>query len=556
MTIDGIGITERTGAGTVHWYRPDEPDLPDPEGTPQEEEQRFHDAKEQAESQLQEQQDQATETVGEDEADIFGAHIQFLKDPQIEESVTESIEDGMSAEQAVHAAFEDPIQQYKNRGGRTAERADDLRDVRDRLVRILSGDTDSGLGDVPDGSVVLAERLTPSDTAQMDPSKIRGIATQEGGETSHAAIIARSLGIPAVIGVGGDLREIEDGTTAIIDGKEGQIIIDPSEKRLEEARQQEEIEVIEDHVEAGGQRVEVAANVANPAELERAAEMGADGIGLYRTEFMFLDRDEPPTEDEHYNNYVEALEAFPGERIVIRTLDIGGDKPVPYVDLDPGENPFLGVRGIRLSLGEGEELFRTQLRALLRAGATEHGEDLAVMFPLVASVEELEEALVIVDDVATELDEEGQEYAVPELGIMVETPAAVLTADAMADRVDFLSIGTNDLTQYIMAASRTDSRVASLQDPLYPAVLRGIAEVIEDGHDAGAWVGMCGEMAGNPRLTELLVGLGLDELSMAPPAVPRVKAGVQEITKERAEKKAKEVLATATRGEVERLLDQ
>jgi phosphotransferase system enzyme I (PtsI) len=556
MTIDGIGITQRTGAGTVHWYRPDEPDLPDPEGTPEEELDRFHGAKEQAEDQLRDQQDQATETVGEDEADIFGAHIQFLNDPQIEESVTDNIDDGMSAEQAVHAAFEDPIRQYEDRGGRTAERADDLRDVRDRLLRILTGDTSSGLGDVPDGSVVLAERLTPSDTAQMDPDKIKGIATQEGGETSHAAIIARSLGIPAVIGVGPDLASIEDGETVVIDGREGQIITDPSDERLAEARQQDEVDVIEGHVEAGGQRVEVAANVANPAELERAAAMGADGIGLYRTEFMFIDREEPPTEDEHYDNYVQALEAFPGERIVIRTLDIGGDKPVPYVDLDPGENPFLGVRGIRLSLGEGEELFRTQLRALLRAAATEHGDDLAVMFPLVASVEELEEALAIVDDVADELEEEGQEYAVPELGIMVETPAAVLTADEMADRVEFLSIGTNDLTQYIMAASRTDSRVASLQDPLYPAVLRGIAKVIEDGHDAGAWVGMCGEMAGNPRLTELLVGLGLDELSMAPPAVPRAKANVQDIERETAEKKAEEVLAAATRGEVQSLLDQ
>lgn len=557
MPIDGVGVTQRQGVGTVHRYRPDELVLRDAQQEPDQELERFHDAKEQALDQLQERQEQAEQDVGKKEAEIFEAQRQFLNDPQIEESVEEHVQDGESAEQAVQHAFEDPIQQFEQTGGITAERADDLRDVRDRVIRILTGAEETGLSDVPDGSVIVAERLTPSDTAQLDPAKVAGIVTKEGGRTSHAAILARSLGIPAVVGVGGQIDALEDGQQIVVDGEQGKVVTDPGEERIAEAEEEIEIEIIEDHVATeDGEEIEVAANIANDRELDRAAAQGADGIGLYRTEFMFLKRDEPPSEDEHYKYYVNALETFDGERVVVRTLDIGGDKPVPYVDLDPGDNPFLGVRGIRLSLGEGDELFRTQLRALLRAAATEHGDDLAVMFPLVASVEELDRALAVVDDVAEQLDEDGVEHARPELGIMVETPAAVLTADEMADRVDFLSIGTNDLTQYIMAASRTDNRVASLQDPLYPAVLRAISKVVEDGHAGDAWVGMCGEMAGDRSVTELLVGLGLDELSMSSPSVPRVKQRIRETDTEEARQKAQQALEAATKEEVEDILGQ
>jgi len=271
----------------------------------------------------------------------------------------------------------------------------------------------------------------------------------------------------------------------------------------------------------------VVANVGRPAELQPAADRGADGVGLYRTEFLFLDRESPPSEDEQYEAITEALDTFPDSRVVVRTLDVGGDKRIPYLDLPEEENPFLGERGIRRSLDPDSDLFATQLRALLRAAADGAGE-LNVMFPLVATVEELDAAIGAVDDAAAALEDEGIDYERPSLGVMVETPSAVFMAEEFAQRVEFLSIGTNDLTQYVMAADRENERTDDLHDPTHPAVLRAIHRTAEAAHAEDAWVGMCGEMAGNPDLTELLVGLGLDELSMSAVTIPEVKAAVGE----------------------------
>jgi phosphotransferase system enzyme I (PtsI) len=440
--------------------------------------------------------------------------------------------------------------------GRMAERADDLRDVRDRLLRLLTGGDRVNLADLPEGSVVLAERLTPSDTAQLDPETVAGFATVTGGRTSHAAIFARSLALPAVVGLGEVLNDITDGTEVIVDGDAGELLVGPDDAEREAARADEGAEVIEEMVETSdGREIEVAANVGRPEELEPAAARGADGVGLYRTEFLFLERQSPPDEDEQYEAIRDALDTFPEGRVVVRTLDIGGDKQIPYLDLPEEENPFLGERGIRRSLDPDTELFRTQLRALLRAAADGAGE-LNVMFPLVATVEELEAAIAAVDDAAAALDERGVDCERPSLGVMVETPSAVFMADEFARRVDFLSIGTNDLTQYVMAADRENERVGHLHDPTHPGVVRAIGRTVEQAHANDAWVGMCGEMAGNPDVTELLVGLGLDELSMSAVTIPDVKVAVSETEYSAARERADSARSVATRSEVHETIDQ
>jgi len=476
--------------------------------------------------------------------------VQFLEDPTVKDAVEDSIDEGRPAALAVDDAFGEHIAQFEGMEGRMAERADDLRDVRDRLLRLLTGGERVNLADLPEGSVVLAERLTPSDTAQLDPDTVAGFATVTGGRTSHAAIFARSLALPAVVGLGGGLNDIADGTEVIVDGDAGELLVEPDDAEREAARANEGAAVIEEVVEtADGRGMEVAANVGRPEELEPAAGRGADGVGLYRTEFLFLDRQSPPEEDEQYEAVKDALDTFPDGRVVVRTLDVGGDKQIPYLDLPEEENPFLGERGIRRSLDPDSELFHTQLRALLRAAADGAGE-LNVMFPLVATVEELEASIEAVEDAAADLNDRGVDYERPSLGVMVETPSAVFMADEFAERVDFLSIGTNDLTQYVMAADRESEHVGHLHDPTHPGVVRAIARTVEQAHENDAWVGMCGEMAGNPDVTELLIGLGLDELSMSAVTVPDVKVAVEATEYSSARERAEDALRVATRSEL------
>ena len=562
--FEGIGATPTIGLGTARWYRPvDVSDLgepPDPEAVDADtERERFDVAQDTAANELEAEREQTCERVGDSEAKVFDAHLQFLRDPQIEAGVDEALDEGLPAPHAVNTAFEGPIAQFEGMDSMMAERADDLRDIRDRLLRLLTDSARTDLGALPDDSVVLAELLTPSDTAQLDPEAIAGIATIKGGRTAHAAIIARSLGIPAVVGVGETLDEIDDGTELVVDGEVGVVIADPDESTRTRAKQSSQTPVVDEAVSTSdGTAIEVAANLGTPVEAQPAVDQGADGVGLFRTEFLFQDRSAAPDETEQYEAYLEVCETFSEAvdepRIVVRTLDVGGDKPIDYLDLDPDQNGFLGARGIRLSLDEHADLFESQLRALLRVAATDAGAGLAVMFPLVSTVEELEAALDVVDSVAYELDSEGVEYAMPELGVMVETPASTYLADAFAERVDFLSIGTNDLTQYIQSAQRDLDRMSDYQDPLAPAVLRAVDRTVRAGHEGGAWVGMCGEMAGDPELTELLVGLGLDELSMSAVTVPDVKSEVREIETDEAEALADSVVAVDTLAEVRELL--
>ena len=555
-TLTGVGVTPRSGAGTVVWYDPTitlpEPDTDVDAGAERE---RFADAVATATADLEAERDATADRVGEEEAAVFDAHVQFLQDPTIEEAVTASIDDGLPAANAVDDAFGEHIAQFEGMEGRMAERADDLRDVRDRLLRLLTDCERVDLGDLPQGSVVVAERLTPSDTAQLDPETVAGFVTATGGRTSHAAIFARSLALPAVVGVGAPLHDVAEDAEVVVDGDSGEILVGPDEAEREAAAAEEGAAVVHDAVEtADGREIEVAANVGRTAEIQPAADRGADGVGLYRTEFLFLDRASPPAEDEQYEAIVAALDAFPEGRVVVRTLDVGGDKRIPYLDLPDEENPFLGERGIRRSLSPDADLFETQLRALLRAAADGAGE-LHVMFPLVATVDELEAAIAAVDAAAADLDAEGIDYERPSLGVMVETPSAVFMAEAFAARVEFLSIGTNDLTQYVMAADRENERVDDLHDPTHPGVLRAIRRTAEAAHANDAWVGMCGEMAGNPELTELLVGLGLDELSMSAVTVPDVKTAVGETDTDAASALAERARGAATREGVHDVLD-
>lgn len=555
MKIEGTGITQRKASGKIVKHQDQDFSFEEEsDKTVEEEKERFEDAREEAERQLEKAAEKTGQETEGDEGDIFKAQIQFLNDPQITSNVEEKLEEGLTAEAAIKQGFEDPIDQLESQEGRMAERADDLRDIRDRLLGILTGQEGSNLADIPENSVIVAENLKPSDTSDIDQSKVSGLVTAKGSRTSHVAILSKSMGIPAVVGTG-TLEGLEDEAKVLIDGENGEIVVDPSEEELGEVEEAEEIEVIERSVETkDGKEIEVAANVANHEEVEQALENGADGIGLYRTEFMFLEREEPPTEEEHLENYVDALNQFPDERIIVRTMDIGGDKPAPYLDLDESDNPFLGKRGIRLAFDEGEELFNTQIKALLRAAASENAENLAVMFPMVTTVEEFEKAVERVEELEQELEDEGKNYRRPELGLMIETPSAVQMAEELAEKADFLSIGTNDLTQYTMAASRTDSQVSDLQNPLHPSVLRSIKQTVDKGHENDAWVGMCGEMAGNPELTELLTGLGLDELSMSSGVVPGVKKRLQQISSEKAAETAGKALECSTLTEVEDVL--
>ena len=535
-TISGISATPLSGLGTARWYHSGE--QPDPAevsaADPETEQQRFDDARAAAIEELETQRESTRQRVGSEEAAVFDAHRQFLTDPQLTEPIETAIANGAAAELAVDDAFGDAIDQFEGMDSMMAERADDLRDVRGRLLRLLSGGERTDLTDLAEGTVLFAERLTPSDTAQLDPDTIAGFVTMTGGRTSHVSIFARSLGIPAIVGAGGELAEISESTPVAIDADREDVVVNPDTVVRERVTAGRDLTVREDRVETSdGREIEVAANIGTAAELNGAVAQGADGIGLFRTEFLFLNREQPPSEDEQFESYIEALNSFPEGRVVVRTLDIGGDKPIPYLELPDEENPFLGNRGIRRSLGADSDLFETQLRALLRAAAAGDGT-LSVMFPLVATIDELTAALDAVNRVARDLDTEGIEYATPELGVMIETPAAIFMAEAFADKVDFLSIGTNDLAQYVMAADRENEAVADLHDPQQPAVLRAIKRAVEAAHNHDAWIGMCGEMAGDPELTELLVGLGLDELSMSAVTIPAVKANVTEIDRSEA----------------------
>lgn len=492
----------------------------------------------------------ARQQMGASEADIFQAHQLMLQDPALHQDARQRItgqrlnaaaawQQAINAVAAAYEAIPDEVMRA---------RAADVRDVGQRVLRQLTGVARPSF-DFPAPVVLLAAELTPSDTAQLDPAQVLGIVTARGGATSHSAILARGLGIPAVVGAGKWVAQVKAGQVVALDGRTGQLWLKPNKSTLADLQQQRNVWLQERQAAralaqepaqtADGRRLEIGANIGGPQETAVAVQFGAEGVGLFRTEFLFLDRETAPDEEEQVAAYVAAAEGLAGRPLIIRTLDVGGDKPLPYLDLGREENPFLGWRGIRFCL-ETPHIFRPQLRAILRAS---HGHNIKLMFPMVSTLAEVRAAKTILAEIQAELQQTNIPFAADmEVGIMIEVPAAVAIADQLAREVGFFSIGTNDLTQYVMAADRGNDRVAALANALHPAVLRLVKQTVQAGHAAGIWVGMCGELAGNALAAPLLVGLGLDELSMAAPAIPAVKTAVRGITVAQAEELAGRVL--------------
>jgi phosphoenolpyruvate-protein phosphotransferase (PTS system enzyme I) len=504
---------------------------------------RLDEAMSRAAEQLSTLAERVAADIGEEEAEIFEAHADFVEDPELLDRARRAVADGAGAVVATRRAFDGFRALLEASSSEVLRaRAPDLDDVRDRVVALLLGHpTELTVPDHP--SVIVAHELTPSQTAGIPRERIAAIVTATGSATSHAAILARALGVPAVVGAAGVLEAATDGEVVGVDGRTGEVVVAPDaiERADLEAREagerarRTELEGLRDQpgATADGRRVELAANLGGLDDVPAAVAAGAEGSGLLRTEVLYLDRVTAPTVDEQTAVLGDILRAFPGHRVVVRTLDVGADKPLPFVRRDEEPNPALGLRGIRLSLAR-PELFRDQLRALLRARAAA-GPDagrLAIMFPLVCIPAELRAARVHLEEVATE---EGVDTDGLEVGVMVETPAAALAADRLAIEADFLSIGTNDLLQYAFAADRLVAGVADLPDPCEPGFLRLLRDVVAAGHAGGAWVGICGEAASDRDVAVALVGAGADELSMTRVAIPEVKAALASITQADAE---------------------
>jgi phosphotransferase system enzyme I (PtsI) len=512
---------------------------------------RFEAALNTARDQLEAVHARALDESGAEQAAIFEAHAMMLADPELLGVVRSAIEqEGLNAEAALNDAAEQYVQIFESMEDEYFRaRALDVRDVAARVLRILLGVAESPTEGVVAPSIILAHDLTPSDTVLLDKSLVLGFCTAVGGATSHTAILARSLGLPAIVGAGDDIASIPESASLVLDGGEGVLLVDPKKAALEDyqARQNEwaaiqdaaRAQAHEPAVTRDGYRVEVVANIGNVEGARAALEAGAEGVGLLRTEFLYLERGNLPTEEEQYEAYKAIADSFGELPVILRTLDIGGDKDLPYLDLPPEENPFLGLRAIRLCLVR-PDLFRPQLRAALRAGV---GNNLKLMFPMVATVDEVRKARAALEACRKELAAEKQPVVKDmEIGIMVEIPAAAVMADQLAEVVDFFSIGTNDLSQYTLAADRTNPQVAPLASGFEPSVLRLIQRVIEAAHEKGKWVGLCGELAGEPLAIPILLGLGLDEFSMNPPAVPLAKQIIRSLTLEETQPLAQEAL--------------
>ncbi|GGG08078.1 phosphoenolpyruvate--protein phosphotransferase [Paenibacillus abyssi] len=526
---------------------------------------RFRQAVEKAKGEIEEIR-QLTETrLGAQKAEIFEAHLFLLEDPDLVDAVLDKVNDEkLNAEYALHEVTEAVVEMLMELDNEMVrERAADVKDISGRLMSHLLGKPYATLTGISEETIILAEDLTPSDTAQLDLNYIRGFVTEIGSRTSHSAIMARSLELPAVVGAGAVSASVADGTLIILDAVEGQVIVDPSEEvlaeyrekkqRYDERREQLKLLAQQPSVSADGVHVELAANIGSIEDLMKVLENGADGVGLFRTEFIYMGRNSFPSEEEQYQIYKHVLEKLDGKRVVIRTLDIGGDKELPYLELPKESNPFLGLRALRLCL-EREDLFRTQLRALLRASTS---GKLNIMFPMIAVLSELREAKRILGEERAKLEQEGIAVSdAIEVGMMIEIPAAALNADHFAKEVDFFSIGTNDLIQYTMAADRMNESVAYLYQPYHPSILRLVNMVIKAGERAGIWTGMCGEMAGDQTAIPLLLGMGLNEFSMSASSVLPARELVGRLSKQEWASLSEQALTMGTQEEVQQFVEQ
>lgn len=521
---------------------------------------RFSQAVEAAVAQVREIQEQTRRNIGDEQAEIFESHILLLHDDEFVGRTKQVIKElNLNAEAALADVtkelilfFESMDNEYMN------ERAADFRDLSKRLLGLLSGVEATSFKDFKEPVVLIADDITPSDSVQLDRDLVAGFATNTGGRTSHSAIIARSLEIPAVCGLKNVTERLQDGDMVILDGATGVVIVNPTEEELEkyraeQARFERRNAELKKYIGAAsttadGHTVELAVNIGNPGDARSAREKGIEGVGLFRTEFLYMGRSSFPTEEEQFEAYKEVVETFTKDQsVVIRTLDIGGDKALSYFALPKEMNPFLGYRAIRLCLDE-VEVFKTQLRAILRASAFGNAK---IMFPMIATIAELRAAKAILYEVMAELDEAGTAYNKNiEVGIMIEIPAAALISDQLAKEADFFSIGTNDLVQYTMAADRMNEKVSRLNQPMNPSVLRLIRMVIENAHRAGKQVGMCGEMAGRLEAIPLLLGLGLDKFSMSANSILPARALLSQISQADAKGVAEKALEMETEEEI------
>ncbi|WP_110322192.1 phosphoenolpyruvate--protein phosphotransferase [Hungatella effluvii] len=493
------------------------------------EKERFHAALNQAMEETDALAKDLATRVGEKEAEILNGHLMLLSDPML----TGEIENTIAGENACSEyAIENVCNMYADMFASMGDelmqqRATDMRDIKTRMQKILLGVSSVDIASLPAGSIIVAKDLTPSMTAGINPDNVCGIVTELGGKTSHSAILARALEIPAVVAVEGFLNNVKDGDTVVLDGSEGIVFVNPEEtvtaeyetKRTAYLKEKKELDqyIGKPTVTKDGVTIELVANIGKPEDVDKVLQYDAEGIGLFRTEFLFMDRNSMPTEDEQFEAYQKVAIAMNGKPVIIRTLDIGGDKEIPYMGLKKDENPFLGYRAIRFCLDRREDVYRPQLRALLRASAF---GNIKIMVPMVTCLEEFREAKAMIEEVKAELDLKGIAYKRDiQVGIMVETAAASLMADAFAKEVDFFSIGTNDLTQYTMSVDRGNDKVSYLYSPLNPAVLRSIRHIIQCGRKEGIMVGMCGEAASDPLMIPLLLAFGLNEFSMSASAV-------------------------------------
>ncbi|AFI28062.1 MULTISPECIES: phosphoenolpyruvate--protein phosphotransferase [Bacillus] len=558
--LKGIGAS--AGIAIAKAYRLEEPDLTVEKKSISDSEaevSRFDEAIARSKEELEKIKEHALKELGQDKADIFSAHLLVLSDPELLNPVKEKIStDSVNAEFALKETSSMFVTMFESMDNEyMKERAADIRDVTKRVTGHLLGVEIPNPSMISEEVIIVAEDLTPSDTAQLNREFVKGFTTDIGGRTSHSAIMARSLEIPAVVGTKAATGTIQNGVTVIVDGINGDVIIDPSAETVKEyeekhnaylAQKAEWAKLVnEPTVSKDGHHVELAANIGTPDDVKGVLENGGEAVGLYRTEFLYMGRDQLPTEDEQFDAYKTVLERMEGKSVVVRTLDIGGDKELPYLQLPKEMNPFLGYRAIRLCLEE-QEIFRTQLRALLRAST--YG-NLKIMFPMIATVNEFKEAKAILLEEKEKLVKAGQAVSDDiEVGMMVEIPSTAVIADQFAKEVDFFSIGTNDLIQYTMAADRMNERVSYLYQPYNPAILRLITLVIEAAHKEGKWVGMCGEMAGDEIAIPILLGLGLDEFSMSATSILPARTQISKLSKQEAESFKEKILSMSTTEEV------
>lgn len=510
-----------------------------------------------AEEQIKKLRDNAKQNLGEEKAQIFDAHIQILKDPEMEQQIKELIENEfINASFSIQKVAKTFIEIFSSmEDDYMKERAADIADVTTRLAKIVEGVEIMDLTTISEPIIIVAHDLTPSETSQLNPEFVKGFITQIGGRTSHSAIMARSLEIPAVVGVGDEFSNIKNGIKILIDGSTGEIVIEPSDDIIEEFNSRQKILMLKkeeekkfidkESISVDGWKTKIAANIGSLVDVKGTLKVGADGVGLFRSEFLYMDAKEWPTEEEQFEAYKEVLERV-GSLVVIRTLDIGGDKTLNYYEFPKEDNPFLGYRAIRMQL-DNKEVLDAQFRALLRASA--YG-NLAINVPMIATINEFKKVKSEFKRVQNELEAEGVKVGNYQLGIMVEVPSVVALADKFAKYADFFSVGTNDLIQYTFAADRMSPNVSNLYQPFNPSILRQLKIIIDASHKEGKWTAICGELAGEPMIAPVLVGMGLDEFSMSASSILNIRRIISKINKKEAEELVNRVLEMETSEEV------